>query len=326
MSIKTDDLEISTVLLDFDSLKIVGENAKNYIALCPECINKKGSADKVGKLHITKDHTVGWCFRCITKFTNDISAQFDSENVDNYQFNKNISNLAKKFSSQTHEANPDKPELRDIFDLDDECRKALAKRNPYILLLVQELMIYKSTWWRLGIFIPFIRNGEIQKYQIRFLDKEVPKYYTSTGDKVLYSPRHLFLKKNPPIVDVITICEGVFDAIALCMLGYNAVAILGSSLTSIHIQQLRSVLPSKICLSMDSKSLNNSIRKQLLSAKLPSVARIVDIDLPGIIDGEDPEEYIVRNISDVNMKNSIMNNIIKWKSEYASRSGSRVIN
>lgn len=47
MSIKTDDLEISTVLLDFDSLKIVGENAKNYIALCPECINKKGSADKV---------------------------------------------------------------------------------------------------------------------------------------------------------------------------------------------------------------------------------------------------------------------------------------
>ena len=77
---------------------------------------------------------------------------------------------------------------------------------------------------------------------------------------------------------------------------------------------------------MDSKSLNNSIRKQLLSAKLPSVAKIMDINLPGIIDGEDPEEYIVRNISDINMKNNIMNNIMKWKSEYATRSGNRITN
>lgn len=82
----------------------------------------------------------------------------------------------------------------------------------------------QQKWFRRAIFPSFDRNGELNHYVARAVDKKrKPKYDAPDGDRahVIFNELHLDWSRQ------VTICEGVFDMVKC---GDNAVPLLGSDL------------------------------------------------------------------------------------------------
>jgi DNA primase catalytic core len=89
---------------------------------------------------------------------------------------------------------------------------------------------HKFTWWTSTLFFPFYNaNGKIVYIQGRTLDlnqEKKPKYVNLNGveTSLFNQPILNTLKKN----DRLVITEGVTDCISCCLMGKNAVGVLGA--------------------------------------------------------------------------------------------------
>lgn len=296
-----EDLDKSIIKIDFNLLKRHLNTQDSIICFCPECINKVGKEDTSGKLYIKKDFSVGWCFRCKTVFIND-DVSIDKNSIDflsieNTVFFKNkIEFLSEKILKELFKNEYKQVPVfcSDLDYLNDSQFRYLSNRNPYLPILASSLGFKGFHGNYSGIFIPFLYKEKICKYQIRYLNNPKLRYYTSPGTIIPYSPKHILYNLKPCSVKEITVCEGVFDAISLEIMGYkNVFAILGSYINKTSIEIIRNFLPETIYLAMDSIKLNFLIKNQLKRA-LPSVSKYISVEFPSTLDNinPDPEEYL----------------------------------
>lgn len=270
----------------------------DIVCYCPECENKVGKPDTTGKLYLTLDRSTGWCFRCHTAFTNKIEPINSTIEIDSSHYSAKIKRasdaILKKLTAKPIKLEP--VQVSNIYPIDQEVLMYLIKRNPYLIHLMDFLGLKTFDGYKKGVYVPFLFDGTVAKYQIRFLNNPSFKYYTSAGTKIPYSPRHaLFNLSTIPRVDTLTICEGVFDAIALDIMGYpNVFAVLGSSITEYQASILRMFMPERVNLAMDNPQLNQSIRDSI-EGRLPSISKFKSLEFEGT-DCPDPEEFLIQSI------------------------------
>lgn len=275
---------------------------------CPNCEDKRGKPDKEGKMYFNIAKQKGWCFKCSTSFF------VEPEGVDKDELAwDNIRNeVRSRFPLAIFEGMEAPQEVYFSFaDLDSTHLKYLKNRNPYLPALKDILCIRGWNGKEKGVVLPFFYKNKICKYQTRFIDrKEGAKYFTSPGPKPLYSPLHIFNDFRLTTDEGhITICEGVFDAIALMIIGFpNPVAVLGDKLTPLQIYDIRSLAPivtkAYICLDDWNRSL--------------AVAKVIKKHAQGIQDTpifcqwggkkDDPEDFLRTMMRDP-----------ETKKEYSSR-------
>jgi hypothetical protein len=179
--------------------------------------------------------------------------------------------------------------------LDDELEDYLAGRNPYLLLLAPVLGLRGWYGRDKGVVVPFWYREALVKFQTRFLYKTDPKYYTSIGQKPFYSPHQLFKPRyfDRQAYEEITLCEGVFDAIALACMGYAApLAMLGKTVSEFQVHLLRLLSPRCLVAALDERQLSKDLAIRLRQHRIPSVEE-VKIRTPWSRYQQDPEEYMV---------------------------------
>lgn len=277
-------------IIAIDSLELVNETTSHRIFLCPCCLTKTGKDDTTGKLYFSDDKALGLCFRCNTVF-------FPSEE----KFYKVDAVLKRAISKSLGLLNALNAKLEDPsvlkFDFNEptiDDLKYLRSRNPLIIPLIDYLGLKSWTGSRPGIISPFIYKNYVGGLQVRFKDKAKPKYWTHPGAKIPYSPNHVLSDFKLKREKTVTLCEGVYDAIALLILGYpNPLALLGSSLTDYQSLILRKLMPENAFIAMDEYSISAEVRRTLKS----SVSSIVDTQIV-TFGGDDPEEFLVKEMKD----------------------------
>jgi hypothetical protein len=269
------------------SAKIAKITPTHIIYYCPFCKSVRGKEDNDGKFYFSKEKHVGWCFKCHTKV---IGNNFSYNAGDNFTpiekqiEEKNQPKLLLNFS----ENNPA------WLKLSEESINYLKSRNPKIInyldeLNLKEVQINSNHEKVLGILIPFYHKKIIYNFQIRFYKNNNDfRYCLAHGSNFLpYSPDKYYLKENPELFGMeLTICEGVFDAIALKILGYyNPLAILGSSPSQEKIEFIKKLNPLKINIAMDDERLNFEVLEKLKKEINCSYELLK-------FEAKDPEEYL----------------------------------
>lgn len=272
------------ILETLDNLVVAGETRTHIIYFCPCCTTKRGKPDEKGKFYWSDTKLTGYCFLCNTVFL----PESDLEQSDiklNSVINKLIDDPGNKVFERP-------PSLRyNFLDLDNKVENYLRNRNKYLPQLSEYLGITRWEGESTGVVIPFLYYDYVARYQVRFINPADPKrkYYISPGDhKLLYSPTHLFMdyKLNGPII---TLCEGIFDAIALMIMGYpNPVATLGSTVTDYQIYQLRKLAPEEVIIVMDETQISRDLMYRL-KPYLPLVSEYYPLAFEN---GRDPEEEL----------------------------------
>ncbi|QIG71766.1 DNA primase protein [Rhizobium phage RHph_TM39] len=276
-----------------DPPTLAKETEDHYVFYCPNCVEKRGKPDKDGRLYWSKPKQVGYCFKCVTSFFPAADENLTpEENELFHMIGRTLSKMDKD------ESIVDPPPMDFSFDaLDYDLLTYLKNRNPFLPSLVK-LLGCRAWYGKInGVAFPFIYKDYVGKFQVRFDTKIKDKrYYTSPGkDKLPYSPTGLFTDFKLRDEPTITICEGVFDAIALMILGYpNPIAVLGKTLTAFQIRLLRTMMPSNAFVVMDDWEISKAIKGQLMS----NVISMEDVRIVSYGDDVDPEEYLVEEIKD----------------------------
>lgn len=289
-------------IIDISLLTPVNETHTHLIFCCPICESKRGKPDRDGKFYYSKTKNVGICFKCNTSFFPVI----DEKERDTYDLKLAISG----FLDRNRAYNQKFTEVGFKFDdLEVDILKYLKSRNP-LLPQIHHLLGLKG-WYgsNNGVVTPFIYDGKVCQYQVRFITSEKSKrYYTSPGEKHLYSPNHVFEDFKLKFSNTITLCEGTFDAIALMIMGYpNPIGILGSSLSEFQIACLRMISPETAFIAMDSFDISRAVQRQLRG--LPSLYDT----LIKTFDAKDPEEQLLYDIkTDKTKLSTYVNNIKEW--------------
>lgn len=292
-------------VININDLKIVSNvnvttHARYY---CPFCRNKRGDAYfSAGKLYYDIKLNVGLCQQCNTvvfpKDSNEIKEDVKELNL---AINTTLNTL------DTRRIIEISPLKLDFDKVDSNILIYLKKRNPLLINLYKLLNFKKWSGSRLGVIIPFFSGEDVLKIQVRFIDNKLPKYWTAPGVKPFYSPCRL--KNNLLENREITLCEGVFDAIALKIMGYsNPIACLGSTLTKYQLFQIRKLLPERCTVIMDKVSLGYNVKTQLRQEVRSLSSCVVDS-----FGKHDPEEYLVSRLGDdLIFKNICLDNIKAW--------------
>ena len=248
-------------IASLNDFKIVSEDSKHYIVNCPYCPTKykPNKENFYPKLYIHKQKLVGFCFRCNTVvLLNDKNKIYISKSVNEIIKLQGI-NLP-------------------LIPLNEIGKNYISSRSPYILEL-PDLDIYQYN--NTGILFPVRIDGVIYSYQIRWFYGD-PKYFNMPGSKLLWKHRGLNLKKT----DVLTLCEGVFDALGLEYIGFpNPIASFGKSLSKLQIELLSYLRPKLIILAYDDVEISQAVYKQI--SKIPSVNATNIIEF----NEKDPDEY-----------------------------------
>lgn len=296
--------------IDINTLHVVNKRPTHLICLCPECKNKLDKPDLKGKLYFSIKKKVGLCFRCNTVFYPIEDEEDKNNNKDIRDLQNNIEKYLNK-NSIVDDEDTFSPVALKFEKLNRTLLEYLNNRNPLILSILD--MLGLGGWYGkdTGVVTPFIYNGNVIKFQVRYITREKGdnEYYTMPGPKYLYSPFHtstkLFTERT------ISICEGTYDAIALAIMGYpNPLAILGKCITQVQLSQIRKMVPYNCWILLDEKKLGYGILKQLKS-EIGSISEYIVSDF----NGPDPEEYLRYKIkTDSKFKESCIENIIKWRS------------
>ena len=259
---------------------------------CPNCPDKRGKPDKEGKMYYNVAKQKGWCFKCSTAFHPELVG-VDQEEV---EWEKIQGSLISRIPLAIFENMEEPKEVGFNFpDMDWEQIWYLKNRNPYIFALKDWLGFKGWAGKEKGVVLPFFYKGKICKFQCRFMERtKGMKYYTSPGPKPLYSPMHIMndfkLQEGEATV---TICEGVFDAIALWVVGFpNPLAILGDKITPLQLYDIRSLSPTvtKAYVCLDDWDRSLAIAK-VMRKHCPSLQK-TEIFTKWGRKGDDPEDFL----------------------------------
>jgi hypothetical protein len=247
------EFDLTHELIIFEELGTpLSKSGDEWRYYCFNCEDKRGKPDKKGKFYFNVVKQKGYCFLCHTSF------YVEDEGVDQeeLEWERTQNTVLSKLPLAIFDDLEFPKEVHFNFpDLGKDHLKYLKKRNPYLPALKDFLCIKGWNGRESGVVLPFFYRGKICKFQARFLDRKTgAKYFTSPGPKPLYSPLHIMNNfKLSTDESTITICEGVFDAIALFILGFpNPLAILGDKITPLHLYDIRRLSPtvtkSYVCL------------------------------------------------------------------------------
>ena len=306
---------MSYEVVNINTLKKVGStNNDEQRYFCPACPEKRGKPDRKGKLYWSVTKNVGYCFYCSTTFFPEEESVEDSVPLFDRRYLSGLEKMTEDLSLFIEEP---KRIPFNFGEISEEIKEYLENRNPFLPSLVDTLGLKGWFGKDVGVVIPFWYRGQIVKFQTRFLRKSEPKYYTAIGQKPFYSPQHLFkpLDFETRIYDEITLCEGVFDAIALVCMGYKIpLAVLGKTLTKFQGHLLRLLSPKEITICLDTEDLSCDLQRNIQSSfDLPSVEN-VDIFCPWSNTRGDPEEYLVSRIVQSSFKSDCAKRVHEWVS------------
>lgn len=262
------------------------ENSKNYICNCPFCEKKTGKVDTKNKLYVDKQKLTGICFKCNTAVWVMLDGDVDVDTIERVRFHRVFDKIKKKEQCDTLQF-PNR-DLREYisWDNDPDVVAYIVSRGIHIAQQADSLDLRCFSSWTgtfRGVLIPFYINGNVVYFQIR-LTSDSFRYYNLPGNKYLYSPGGLYTRHY----NEVTLCEGVFDAMALAWLGYpTPIATIGSQPTENQVNLLRALTPNLIGLAYDKVSLNIAVAK-LIGNSFPFLEDIYSLDFSPY---EDPDEY-----------------------------------
>lgn len=258
------------------------EDKDDYKMICPHCVDAylsdrsyDGPYEKY-KLYVTKDFSIGHCFRCGRIFVhNDDSLRFDIPvpeppislvDFELVKLNGKIWNL----------------ELFNEFeDFDEEGYNYLIKKRHVHFKKLYKLLNIKFS--NHNPVIPFYFKGELIYYQIKmaFGDKGIPYFSPPITHKPAYIIEHGENKK-------FVISEGTFDGIADLILfpDRTPFCLLGSSITDYQITMLRTYVPEDILIYMDDTELSYKVAE-----RINQYINYANIEIRHS-NGQDPEEYL----------------------------------
>lgn len=295
--------------VSLDSIEVAGHSATHTIYFCPFCEIKADQIDTDGKLYFSEDKALGVCFRCNTVVFPTDEKFYAPDRLLQRSINKAINSLNHTIG---HVEDPPKVAMS-FGELTRDDIGYLRGRNPLIMSLLPILGLKSWESTRRGIVAPFIYKNYVGMFQVRYQDKLKPKYYTMPGFKLMYSPQHLFTNFKLRRESTITICEGVYDAIALWILGYpNPVAVLGSTITEYQALLLRKLMPENVIFAMDEWSISSAMRAEIRT-QVPSVVGVRIENFNGL----DPEEYLVNEIKDRTKLLEYAKNVAEIVKEYS---------
>jgi hypothetical protein len=266
---------------------------------CHNCIEKRGKADTEGRLWFNVSKQVGLCFVCNTSFHPEPEEGADLDELEWQKIQGSI--LSRMPMAIFNDIEEPKEVAFNFTELDYEQIWYLKNRNPFLFALKNWLGIKGWSGRDKGVVLPFFYKDKICKYQTRFISrKNGAKYFTSPGVKPLYSPMHILnefkLQEGPP---EITLCEGVFDSIALWILGFpNPLAVLGSTITPLQLYDIRSLSPlvTRVYICLDdwerSLAVSKVVRKHILALES------TEIFTKWGGKGSDPEDFLNTAILD----------------------------
>lgn len=297
----------SAEIIDITTVPIAEKGQEEWRYFCPACPEKRGKPDKEGKLYWNVRKQLGYCFKCGTSFfpENEEGTRLDKDEI---EWKNAMDSLLRHYPDTIFEDVVFPTEVAfDFSELTTDLLRALKKRNPFLLSLKDCLGFRAWTGRDTGIVIPFIYRGKICKFQCRFVTRsgaplpkdDKMKYYTSPGPKPLYSPYHIFGDFHTVgQKEELTICEGVFDAIALAIMGFpNPVAILGDKLTPLQMWDIRHLVPTttKIYLCLDDVERSRYTQK-LVKKFIPCVEETEIFATWSPF--KDPEEWLVGQLKE----------------------------
>lgn len=253
-------------IVHIDLRKLVSEgnathSGNEYRVECPVC-RQLGHHYEKRKLFIKDDFTVGYCFRCGTKFKHKIDFNNRGENF--------VFNISKpKPKEYKEEEKIDTSFYKESMDFYGKGVEYLKSRRPWL----------GDNYSKLGIkfrddrlIIPFFRNGNINNevlfYQCRFYDPEksgkrylIPK---STNKPIYLSPNG---NNNS---NTMILCEGPFGAIAISNSypQYKCGAVMGSNISEYQMFLLSKMNINKFILYFDNEDINKKAQK-ILAEKFP---------------------------------------------------------
>lgn len=299
-------------IIDPSQLVKVGETGNEIRYNCPTCFDVRGKKDNDGKLYFNTEKRKGFCFKCATIFYPETSNELDNTDIQFHKTRETFLHYLKGFD----EFERQEPEsiYFNFSPLGDDLLSYLKTRNIFLIPLIPLLGLRGWYGKDKGVVTPFFYKEKIVKFQTRFISrKSAPKYYTSEGTKILYSPKHLFGNIGQFKLleeQTVTLVEGTYDAIACAIMGFpNPLAILGSTLTQYQIFLLKKFSPFKIYCCLDNWKLNVALKSQVLRSLLT-----VDEAIIHTWGGKDPEEYLRLYIQDQNAKQECAKRVAEWVS------------
>ena len=317
-----DHSDFTVELYDVGTLKEVSHSGDEVRYNCPICPEKRGKEDLVGKLYFNRVKQKGYCFLCHSSVYPE-SSDGDRFDRDEVEWRRAIDSLLRRFPDAIYDDVEFPGEVHfDFPELSPDLLHYLKNRNPFLLPLRECLGLRAWRGRDTGIVIPFLYREKICKFQCRFvtrrgepLDKsDKMKYYTSPGPKPLYSPFHIFGDfKGVGKADELTIAEGVFDAIALAILGFpNPCALLGDHLSPLQMWDIRHLTPvvRKVSLCLDDMERNSAIEK-VIRKFLPCVEEIEKFSF-WLPDYKDVEEWVVGNRDDLELMKQCTVMVNEW--------------
>lgn len=256
-------------LLDFNGVgtNIFSHSDKQFLRCkCPNCEVGKSPA-----LSIHKSLGFAVCFRCGIMYVNQGMVYEDIK------------------ESLIHLNEPSKTSLlgvlatpnRMIELMYDEVPKEgtpyLSNRNPF----VEDWREYGLKYDETSIYIPYYYFNELIYYQLRYTDGGTQRYTMPSLPSPLYIPIKQWDMMKPTII-----CEGPFDAIAICSVtrDFNVVGLVGKEVTRYKKRLLSNLSTPHIYLMLDKTHLSRKIRGFLIDEYDVSI-------IP--MDGRDPEELLV---------------------------------
>lgn len=275
-------------IIKTDLKKLVSESnpklsGNEYQIECPIC-RQLGYNYQKRKLYIKDDFSVGYCFRCGTKFKNKI----DFNNLGN-DFVFNISKQKPKEFTED-----EKIDVQYYLDSEKFNQKGidyLGSRRPWLKEHYSDLGIkFRND----RLIIPFFRGGFVNKdvvfYQCRFYDPEKSgkRYFIppSTNKPIYLSPNG----NNES--NVMILCEGPFGAIAISNSypEYRCGAVMGSNISDYQLYLLSNMGITHFVLYFDNEEINKKAKK-VLSERFP-FCRFISLKSPN----GDPEDDLVKNV------------------------------
>lgn len=288
-------------VIDITTLTAVGSlSGDEQRYFCPVCPDKRGKPDREGKLYWSTLKNVGWCFLCSTAFFPQELAMEDRVPTLDGRYLAGLDRLLGVFRPSLTEPEPLPFVFADRFGVvDKELLDYLEQRNPYLPGLVRLLGIRGWFGRDKGVVLPFWYREAVVKFQTRFLYKTTPKYYTSIGQKPFYSPHQVFRPQafDQGSIEEVTLCEGVFDAIALACMGFpTPLAMLGKTVSEFQVHLLRLLGPRGVIAALDEWQLSKDLVTRLQRHRLPSVEAL-RIITPWSKQAQDPEEFMVHRMT-----------------------------
>lgn len=200
------------------------------------------------------------------------------------------------------------------------------KRYPVNLVEQAGLIKQRSTGngyydvFRDRITIPILdAQGRIIAFGSRTLKDEQPKYLNSPETPLFDKSKTLFAleraRSSIATEDRAVVVEGYFDAIALQAVGItNAVASLGTALTSYQLKQLLRYTPSKqIILNFDADRAGTQATQRAIGEIEDLVyAGVVSLRILNLPEGKDADEFLHSNPNAVEIYQQSLDNAPLW--------------